>query len=135
MEDHGECMLVLIGATPEGKKELIGFQVGVRESAQSWREFLVEVKSRGLTIAPEIAAVTGARLLEGARRGLSRHAASAVLGAQDRQRLEQSQPLGADQHEEGSARNLFGAEPGFGQGRSTSSPRNTERNTTRRSSA
>jgi transposase-like protein len=29
MEDHGECMLVLIGATPEGKKELIGFQVGV----------------------------------------------------------------------------------------------------------
>ncbi len=39
MEDHGECMLVLIGATPEGKKELIGFQVGVRESAQSWREF------------------------------------------------------------------------------------------------
>ncbi len=38
MEDHSECMLVLIGATPEGKKELIGFQVGVRESAQSWRE-------------------------------------------------------------------------------------------------
>jgi hypothetical protein len=31
MEDHGECMLVLIGATPEGKKELIGFQVGVRD--------------------------------------------------------------------------------------------------------
>jgi transposase-like protein len=30
MEDHGECMLVLIGATPEGRKELIGFQVGVR---------------------------------------------------------------------------------------------------------
>jgi transposase-like protein len=46
-------MLVLIGATPEGKKELIGFQVGVRESAQSWRELLVEVKSRGLKTAPE----------------------------------------------------------------------------------
>jgi transposase-like protein len=29
MEDHSEWMLVLIGATPEGKKELIGFQVGV----------------------------------------------------------------------------------------------------------
>ena len=53
-------MLVLIGATPEGKKELIGFQVGVRESAQSWRELLVEVKSRGLTIAPEIAVGDGA---------------------------------------------------------------------------
>ena len=60
MEDHGECMLVLIGATPEGRKELIGFQVGVRESAQSWRELLVEVKSRGLTIAPEIAVGDGA---------------------------------------------------------------------------
>ena len=60
MQDHGECMLVLIGATPEGRKELIGFQVGVRESAQSWRELLVEVKSRGLTIAPEIAVGDGA---------------------------------------------------------------------------
>ena len=60
MEDHGECMLVLIGATPEGKKELIGFQVGVRESTQSWRELLVEAKSRGLTIAPEVAVGDGA---------------------------------------------------------------------------
>src|ERR1700730_5582011 len=60
MEDHGECMLVLIGATPEGRKELIGFQVGVRESTQSWRELLVEAKSRGLKIAPEIAVGDGA---------------------------------------------------------------------------
>lgn len=60
MEDHAECMLVLIGATPEGKKELVGFQVGIRESAQSWRELLVEVKRRGLAIAPEIAVGDGA---------------------------------------------------------------------------
>jgi transposase-like protein len=60
MEDNAECMLVLIGATPEGKKELVGFQVGVRESAQSWRELLVEVKQRGLKIAPEIAVGDGA---------------------------------------------------------------------------
>ncbi len=60
MEDHAECMLVLIGATPEGKKELVGFQVGIRESAQSWRELLVEVKRRGLTIAPEVAVGDGA---------------------------------------------------------------------------
>jgi transposase-like protein len=60
MEDHSECMLVLIGATPEGKKELIGFQVGVRESAQSWRELLLDVKQRGLRIAPEIAVGDGA---------------------------------------------------------------------------
>ena len=60
MEDHAECMLVLIGATPEGKKELVGFQVGVRESAQSWRELLVEVKRRGLALAPELAVGDGA---------------------------------------------------------------------------
>jgi len=60
MEDNAECMLVLIGATPEGKKELVGFQVGVRESAQSWRELLVEVKRRGLRSAPEIAVGDGA---------------------------------------------------------------------------
>jgi putative transposase len=60
MEPQAECMLVLIGATPEGKKELIGFQVGVRESAQSWRELLVDLKSRGLTIAPELATGDGA---------------------------------------------------------------------------
>lgn len=47
MEDSAECMLVIIGATPEGRKELVGFKVGVRESAQSWRELLVDLKARG----------------------------------------------------------------------------------------
>jgi transposase-like protein len=60
MEPQAECMLVLIGATPEGKKELLGFQVGMRESAQSWRELLVDLKARGLTIAPELATGDGA---------------------------------------------------------------------------
>jgi putative transposase len=59
MEPQAECMLVLIGATPEGKKELVGFQVGVRESAQSWRELLVDLKARGLAIAPELATGDG----------------------------------------------------------------------------
>ena len=60
MEDNAECMLVLIGATPEGKKELVGFQTGVRESAQSWRELLIDVKQRGLEIAPDLAVGDGA---------------------------------------------------------------------------
>ena len=60
MENHAECMLVLIGATPEGRKELVGFQVGVRESAQSWRELLIEVKRHGMTVAPELAIGDGA---------------------------------------------------------------------------
>jgi transposase-like protein len=60
MEDAAECMLVLIGATPEGKKELVGFQTGVRESAQSWRELLIDIKQRGLEIAPDLAVGDGA---------------------------------------------------------------------------
>jgi putative transposase len=60
MEPQAECMLVLIGATPEGKKELLGFQVGVRESAQSWRELLVDLKARGLSMAPQVATGDGA---------------------------------------------------------------------------
>ncbi len=60
MEDDAACMLVIIGATPEGRKELVGFQVGVRESAQSWRELLVDLRARGLAIAPELAVGDGA---------------------------------------------------------------------------
>jgi putative transposase len=60
MEENAECILVIIGATPEGKKELIGFQVGLRESAQSWHELLADIKGRGLSVAPEIAVGDGA---------------------------------------------------------------------------
>ena len=49
MAPQADCMLGLIGATPEGKKALVGFRVGVRESAQSWRELLIDLKARGLT--------------------------------------------------------------------------------------
>lgn len=59
-EDHAECVLVLIGATPEGRKEFIGFAMGKRESAQSWRELLVDLQSRGLTVAPKLAVGDGA---------------------------------------------------------------------------
>jgi transposase-like protein len=60
MEPAAECMLVLIGATPEGKKELVGFQTGMREDAQSWRELIADIKGRGLAVAPEIATGDGA---------------------------------------------------------------------------
>ena len=62
-------MLVLIGATPEGKKELVGFQTGVRESMQSWRELLLDIKQRGLEMAPDLAVGDGALGLWN-RRGL-----------------------------------------------------------------
>src|SRR5207244_10429529 len=44
MEQTAECMLVLIGATPEGKKELVGLHTGVQERAQRWRELPVEMR-------------------------------------------------------------------------------------------
>lgn len=60
MEPQAECMLVIIGATPEGRKELVGFQVGLRESTQSWRELLVDLKARGLSVPPQLAVGDGA---------------------------------------------------------------------------
>jgi transposase-like protein len=58
--DDRQCLLVIIGATPEGKKELVGFTDGYRESAQSWRELLLDLKTRGLTVPPELAVGDGA---------------------------------------------------------------------------
>lgn len=59
LEDEKQCILVLIGATPEGKKELIGFTDGARESAQDWRELLLDLKRRGLAISPKLAVADG----------------------------------------------------------------------------
>jgi len=60
LEDDAQCILVVIGATPEGKKELIGFTDGTRESAHDWRSLLLDLKRRGLAIAPELAVADGA---------------------------------------------------------------------------
>jgi hypothetical protein len=65
MEPQAKCMLVLIGATPEGRKELLGLQTGMRESGQSWQKLLVDLKARGLSIAPDIGVGDGARLASG----------------------------------------------------------------------
>jgi putative transposase len=60
LEDEAQCLLAIIGATAEGKKELVGLIDGVRESAQSWRELLLDLKRRGLAAAPELAVADGA---------------------------------------------------------------------------
>jgi transposase-like protein len=60
LEDAAQCLLVIVGATPEGKKELVGLVDGVRESAQSWRELLLDLKRRGLAMGPELAVADGA---------------------------------------------------------------------------
>src|SRR5881398_2719917 len=60
LEADAQCLLVIIGATPEGKKELVGLTDGVRESVQSWRELLLDLRRRGLSIGPELAVADGA---------------------------------------------------------------------------
>ena len=60
LEDEKQCILVIIGATPEGSKELVGFTDGARESAHDWRALLLDLKARGLSIPPELMVADGA---------------------------------------------------------------------------
>lgn len=60
MESDKNCMLVIIGADSQGKKEVVAIYDGIRESKESWRELLLDLKSRGLSIAPKLAVGDGA---------------------------------------------------------------------------
>ena len=60
LEEDRQCILVLMGATKDGQKELIAMTDGHRESAQSWRELLLDVKRRGLAAPPKLAVGDGA---------------------------------------------------------------------------
>jgi putative transposase len=53
------CVLILIGTTPDGRKELIGLLDGERESKLSWKELLLDVKRRGLEEGPQLAVADG----------------------------------------------------------------------------
>ena len=53
--DDRQCLLVIIGATKDGHKELVALEGGIRESEQSWTEVLIDLKRRGLQTAPELA--------------------------------------------------------------------------------
>jgi putative transposase len=60
LEEERQCILVLMGATPDGDKEVIAISEGYRESEQSWRALLLDCKERGLGIDPELAIADGA---------------------------------------------------------------------------
>jgi len=60
LDQDKHCILVIIGATEGGEKELIAIEDGYRESTQSWREILLDIKRRGLTDAPRLAVGDGA---------------------------------------------------------------------------
>ena len=109
LEDEAQCILVIIGATPEGKKELLGFTDGARESAQDWRELLLDLKSRGSgDRAGARRRRRRARLLEGARRAVADNTRATLLGAQDRQRPQQAAEEPAAEGQAGVAGDLDG---------------------------
>src|SRR5882724_1947106 len=60
LEDASQCILVVIGANADGKKELLAMVDGYRESESSWKELLLDLKARGLTIDPKLAIGDGA---------------------------------------------------------------------------
>jgi putative transposase len=59
LEDARQCLLVVIGATEDGRKELLALTDGYRESAESWKELLLDLKERGLTVDPKLATGDG----------------------------------------------------------------------------
>jgi putative transposase len=60
LEEDRQCILVLMGATPDGQKELIAIADGYRESEQSWKALLLDCQARGLIIDPTLAIGDGA---------------------------------------------------------------------------
>lgn len=59
-DSDGQCFLVIMGATKDGKKELVAIGEGQRESELAWREVLMDLKRRGLEVGPELAVGDGA---------------------------------------------------------------------------
>ena len=60
MDRDNLCLLVIVGATVDGKKELVALEEGYRESRQSWKEILIDLRMRGLKKWPKIAVGDGA---------------------------------------------------------------------------
>ena len=91
LEEDRQCILVLMGATADGTKELIAVVDGFRESEQSWKGLLLDVKARGLVTAPKLAiGRRSVRFLEGPQAGLSEDSGATLLGPQDGQRARQA---------------------------------------------
>lgn len=59
-DDARGCLLVIIGVTPDGRKELVSIGDGLRESKASWLEVLRDLKTRGLEVGPRLAVGDGA---------------------------------------------------------------------------
>ena len=109
--DDRLCALVAVGVNALGEKRFLAIEDGVRESAQSWREVLLSLKSRGLA-APKLATGDGAMGFRAALEEIqSSHQAAALLDAQNRQCAELPAQADPAQGQENAARHLAGRDP------------------------
>jgi putative transposase len=125
LEHERQCILVIIAADANGHKDIIGLMDGYRESEQSWKELLLDLKRRGLEHGPGLAVGDGALGFWKALRqvyGQTREQrccplgdegiACRVTGSQDRQCAEQDAEKSASQGQGASARHLDGGDQG-----------------------
>ena len=109
LEEDRQCILVLMGATADGHKELIAVVDGFRESEQSWKALLLDVKSRGLVVDPKLATGDGALgFWKALAAGLSPDPRATLLGPQDGQRARQAAQAIAARGQGEAARHLDG---------------------------
>jgi hypothetical protein len=99
LEDEAQCLLVISGATPECKKELVCL------SAPSWWELLLDLERRGVTMGP---GRRRARLLAGGRASVAEDARPRLLGTQHRQCAQQITEEHATEGQAGAAGDLDG---------------------------
>jgi transposase-like protein len=105
LEDDRLCALVMIGARPNGEKELLAVEDGYRESAESWKALLRDLKRRGMTTPPLVAVGDGALgFWAAAREGLARNPRAGLLVSQARQRARQVAPTAATSRQAHAAR-------------------------------
>ena len=89
LDDERQCLLVVMGALEDGRKQLLAVHDGFRESELSWQELLEDLKGQGLELPPKLA--VGERrdgLLGGLAEGLSGNPGAALLAPQDGQRAQ-----------------------------------------------
>ena len=111
LDHERQCILVIIAADAKGHKDIVGLMDGYRESEQSWKELLLDLKRRGLERGPDLAGGDGALgFWKALRPGLRAGARTALLGSQDRQRAEQDAEKPASQGQRASARHLDGGD-------------------------
>ena len=113
LEEDRQCILVLMGATAEGKKELLAVVDGFRESEQSWKGLLLDVQARGLVAEPKLAIGDGALgFWKALRQIYPKHSGATLLGPQDGQCAGQSAQAAATGGQAEASRDLAGRHPG-----------------------